>query len=219
MHALIIANGSLPHPDFVRALVKFANLVVCSDGGANHAHALGIKPNTIIGDFDSINPAAKDFLKDVQQIAITDQYSTDLEKAISFCIQEKITSVDIVGAFGDRIDHTTGSLGCFKKFGKHIHIRILDSVGEVTLIQKEIHLNMKGGEKLSLIPLERCTGVSTKNLKYELDNGILELGVQEGISNEAISSRVSIHVENGTLLLYRFHGLMWQYTHPPIAHP
>lgn len=203
MHALIIANGTLPHPDFVRALVKLAKFIICSDGGANHAHALGIKPDIIIGDFDSINPPTKDFFQDVEQIVIPDQYSTDLEKAISYCIQKKITSVDIVGAFGDRIDHTTGSLGCFKKFGKLIHMRIVDTVGEVTLIQKEVHLNMREGEKFSLIPLERCTGVSTKNLKYELNNGILELGVQEGISNEALSSRVSIYLESGTLLLYR----------------
>lgn len=205
MHALIIANGILPPPDFVRSLVKFADLVVCSDGGANHAKALSISPSVIIGDFDSITSSTKDFYKDVQQIIIPDQYSTDLEKAISYCIEQKIKSVDIVGSFGDRIDHTTGSLGCFKKFGKQIRIRMLDSVGEVTLIQQEICLNMKQGEKFSLIPLEKCTGVSTNNLKYELKNGILELGVQEGISNEAVSQNVSIRVDNGTLLLYRFH--------------
>ncbi len=205
MHALIIANGILPPQDFVRALVKFAKLVVCSDGGANHAHAFGINPNVIIGDFDSINLKTKEFFKDINQITIPDQHSTDLEKAISYCIQQKITSVDIVGAFGNRIDHTTGSLGCFKKFGKLIHIRMLDTVGEITLIQKEVRLNMREQEKFSLIPLERCIGVSTKNLKYELENGILELGVQEGISNEAISQNVSIRVDNGTLLLYRFH--------------
>ncbi|MDI6767946.1 MAG: thiamine diphosphokinase [Bacteroidota bacterium] len=206
MHALIIANGILPHPDFVRALVKFAKLIVCSDGGANHAHALGIKPNVIIGDFDSIIPSTKIFFQDVIQVHLEDQHSTDLEKAIQLCIDRKITSLDIVGAFGDRIDHTAGSLGCFKKFGKQIRIRMLDSVGEVTLIQHEIHLNMKQGEKFSLIPLERCIGVSTKNLKYELDHGTLELGVQEGISNEALSRTVSIRVDDGTLLLYRFHG-------------
>lgn len=206
MHALIIANGILPHPDFVRALVKFTKFIICADGGANHAKKLSIKPNMIIGDFDSINSETKSFFKDVEQTIIKDQDSTDLEKAIAHCIEHGITSVDIVGAFGDRIDHTTGSLGCFKKFGNKIHIRMIDSVGELTLIKKEIRSEMKVGEKFSLIPLNRCTGVTTHNLKYELNNGILELGVQEGISNEAISCNVSIHVDNGTLLLYRYHG-------------
>ena len=211
MHALIIANGTLPHPDFVRALVNFANLVVCADGGANHAQTLEIKPDIIIGDFDSITPETKIFFQDIIQLHLEDQNTTDLEKAIEHCLERKITSIDIVGALGSRIDHTTGSLGCFKKHGNKIHIRIIDSMGELTLVRKETHLEMREGEKLSLIPLDRCTGVTTTNLKYPLNNDILELGVHEGISNEATSTHVSIQLGSGTLLLYRFHGLKWKF--------
>jgi thiamine pyrophosphokinase len=212
MHALIIANGILPHPDYVRALVKFANFVVCADGGANHAQTLGIKPDIIIGDFDSITPATKIFFQNILQLHLDDQNTTDLEKAIDHCLDRKITSIDVVGALGSRIDHTTGSLGCFKKYGNKIHIRMIDSMGELTLIRKELHIEMREGEKLSLIPLDRCTGVTTTNLKYALNNDILELGVREAISNEATSIHVSVQVGSGTLLLYRFHGLKWKFT-------
>ncbi len=205
MHALIIANGLLPSLEIVNVLVNYADIIVCADGGANYARSFGIKPEVIIGDFDSISISTKEYFKDVKHIVITEQNSTDLEKAISFCIYKNITSVDIVGSFGYRIDHTAENLGCFKKFGKQVQIRMLDSVGALTMIQKEIQIEMVVAEKLSLIPLERCTGVTTKNLKYELDNEILELGVRGGISNEAISSQVSIRVESGTLLLYRFY--------------
>lgn len=211
MHALIIANGTLPHSDFVRALVKFADFVVCADGGANHAQTLGIKPDIIIGDFDSITPATKIFFQKILQLHLEDQNTTDLEKAIDHCLDRKITSIDVVGALGSRIDHTTGSLGCFKKYGNKIHMRMIDSMGELTLIRKEVHLEMREGEKLSLIPLDRCTGVTTTNLKYALNNDILELGVREAISNEATSTYVSVRVGSGTLLLYRFHGLKWKF--------
>jgi len=213
MHALIIANGTLPQSDFVRALVKFVNFVVCADGGANHAQTLGIKPDIIIGDFDSITPSTKIFFQNILQLHLDDQNTTDLEKAIEHCLDRKITSIDVVGALGSRIDHTTGSLGCFKKYGEKIHIRMIDSKGELILIRKEVHLEMREGEKLSLIPLDRCTGVTTRNLKYALNNDTLELGVHEGISNEATFQQVSIRVETGTLLLYRFHGLTWLSPH------
>jgi thiamine pyrophosphokinase len=209
MHALIIANGSLPNPDFVRALTKYANIIVCADGGANHAQALGIKPDIILGDFDSILHSTQLHFRDVEQLFIQDQNNTDLEKAILYCIEHSVSSVDIIGASGDRIDHTTGSLGCFKKYGGKIHIRMIDSMGELTLIRKEIHLEMREGEKISLIPLDRCTGITTTNLKYALNNDTLELGVREGISNEATSQQVSIRIETGILLMYRFHGLPW----------
>ena len=209
MHALIIANGTLPNPDFVRALAKFATFIVYADGGANHAQKLGIKPNIILGDFDSVLTSTREHFSDVEQLLIEDQNTTDLEKSILYCIEHNFTSVDIVGASGDRIDHTIGSLGCFKKYGDKIHIRIIDNMGEITLIRKQIHCKMKVGEKISLIPLERCTGVTTGNLKYGLNDEVLELGVREGINNEATSTQVSIQVETGTLLLYRFHGSTW----------
>jgi thiamine pyrophosphokinase len=213
MHSLIIANGGLPQIEYVKALVKFAKLIVCADGGANYARELGIKPNVIIGDFDSILQETKIFFHDVLQIKNEDTNSTDLEKAIAYCTEQKSTSVDIIGALGKRTDHTLSSLGCFKKFGTQIHIRMIDTEGELTLIQKNITLNTHKGEKISIIPIDRCIGVTTKNLKFPLNNEVLELGVREGISNEAVSEQVSISIENGTLLLYRFHGSAWQSTH------
>ena len=149
-------------------------------------------------------PSTRTFFKSIPHLLIDDQNSTDLEKAIEYCIKRKATSIDVIGWSGDRIDHTTGSLGCFKKYGKRVSLRFHDALGELTLIQKQVQLKMIKGEKLSLIPLDRCTGVTTKNLKYALHNETLELGVREGISNEAIASRVTIHVKKGTLLLYRF---------------
>ncbi|MBI4547257.1 MAG: thiamine diphosphokinase [Ignavibacteriae bacterium] len=203
MHALIIANGRSPSPQLVRKLLKHADLIVCADGGANHARRLKIKPDVILGDMDSVTSPTKAFFKSIPQLFIEDENSTDLEKAIEFCIQRKAASIDVIGWSGDRIDHTTGSLGCFKKYGSNVRLRLVDSVGEVTLIQKRSRFKTRKGERLSLIPLERCSGVTTKNLKYGLQNETLELGVREGISNEATASMVTITVKKGTLLLYR----------------
>ena len=75
----------------------------------------------------------------------------------------------------------------------------------ISRVQREMRFKVIKGEKLSLIPLDRCEGVSTKNLKYALQNEILELGIREGISNEATASTVSVRLRRGTLLLYRFY--------------
>ena len=204
-HALIIANGTLPSAERIRSFTHNANYIICADGGANHARRLGITPDIILGDFDSIRASTRKVFKSVVQKKIGDQENTDLEKALAYCIENHFSSADIVGAFGDRIDHTTGSLGCFKKFGKKIDIRFLDSVGETTLILKSLTIRTTKGEKISLIPLERCTGITTQHLLYPLHNDILELGVREGISNEATGRSATITVQKGTLLLYRFY--------------
>lgn len=202
---LIIANGTLPSPRVIRILAAKADLIVCADGGANGARKLGIRPDVILGDFDSISRSTRQYFRTVPLVFIEDQNSTDMEKAIDFCIKRRIKSVDVVGATGGRIDHTTGNLGCFKKFGKKIDLRFIDVIGVLTRIDRVVRLSTTIGEKLSLIPLERCSGVSTRHLKYPLRKAVLELGVREGISNEATASTVEVSVKRGTLLLYRFH--------------
>jgi thiamine pyrophosphokinase len=205
MNALIIANGQIPNHRIVKKLATLSDLIICADGGANWARKIHIRPDIILGDFDSITDKTKIHFQNVSQVFMGDQNNTDLEKAIQFCIDEKITLAFVVGAFGDRLDHVTGSLGCFKKYGRFIDLIFFDKIGTVSLIKNKVSLNMRKGEKISLIPLNRCRGVTTKNLKYTLTNDSLELGVHEGISNEAVSQQVSISVKSGTLLLYRFH--------------
>lgn len=204
MHALIIANGALPSRRVIQKLVSSAEIIVCADGGANAARRLHIKPDVILGDLDSIVPSTRKFFHGTPLLQIDDQNSTDMEKALTYCTERGVKSVDVVGATGDRLDHTTGNLGCFKKFGNQMQLRFVDSFGELALIRSSVKLLMDIGDKLSLIPLERCTGVTTSNLKYLLHNDLLELGVHEGISNEAVGKEVTISVQHGTLLLYRF---------------
>jgi thiamine pyrophosphokinase len=203
MNALVLANGTHPPAALTRRLARNAQLVVCADGGANRARALGITPDAIVGDFDSITAATRKFFKNVLQIRIREQESTDLEKALRFLIQRGVRSADILGATGDRIDHTTGNLGCFKKFARVLRLRFVDRAGELTLVQGRFRLDVRTGETISLIPLERCSGVTTKNLKYPVKNGTLELGVREGISNVATGKTVTVSVRRGSLLLYR----------------
>lgn len=205
MDALIIANGPLPPRRIVRELVASSEIIVCADGGANRARALHITPDIILGDLDSITSSTKKYFTNIPILRIGDQHSTDLEKAITFCLRLSVTTANIVGALGERIDHATGSLGCFKKFRNEINLCCYDGHGILTLVDRQLSLRTTKGQKLSLIPLERCTGITTRHLKYDLKNGTLELGIREGISNEATASRVSIAVKKGTLLLYMFY--------------
>ena len=203
--ALIIANGVLPLPHVLRRFLSSPDMIICADGGANSARKLRIVPHIILGDFDSITPSTRKYFRKIPQLYYADQESTDLEKALHFCVQCRITSADIVGASGTRIDHTLGALGCFRKYGSQIDLRLIDSSGVLQLVRRNMRLQTHPGETISLIPLDRCRGITTSHLKFALDNDDLETGVRNGISNEATASNVTIRVKSGTLLLYRFH--------------
>lgn len=204
LQALIIANGTHPPPDVVRSLSRDADIIVCADGGANHAHKIDIRPDIILGDLDSITRRTLRAFHDVPTMFVDDQNTTDLEKALLYCLGKKVQSVAVVGGLGTRIDHATGSLGCLKKYASRCAITLYDSVGILTSVNKIIRVSVRRGQQISLIPLTRCTGVTTTSLKYPLTNETLQLGVREGISNEATSGHVTVRVKHGTLLLYVF---------------
>jgi thiamine pyrophosphokinase len=202
--ALIIANGALPPRKLTRLLARRSGLVVCADGGANHALTLGIRPGVILGDLDSIRPKTLRAFRTVTLLRIADQESTDLEKAIRHCLKMGYNAIDIAGATGDRVDHTAGALGCLRRFAGRASLKLYDAVGSIETAGRSITLSTRKGEKISLIPLTRCSGVTTTNLRYPLKRGTLELGVREGISNEATARRIRLSVRRGTLLVQRF---------------
>jgi thiamine pyrophosphokinase len=57
-NALIIANGEPPQKKRLVLLAKRADTVICADGGANTALKMGIMPDAIVGDLDSIHGEA-----------------------------------------------------------------------------------------------------------------------------------------------------------------
>ncbi|HLB00126.1 MAG TPA: thiamine diphosphokinase [Bacteroidota bacterium] len=201
--ACIIAGGDIPADSLVVKLARSADLVVCADGGARHASRLGIRPDVILGDLDSLTPAGRRRFHRVIIRRFPDQESTDLEKAIRYCVSLKIAGAVIAGAAGDRLDHSTSALGCFRKFGRKIRLMLVDRAGSLTLLGPDEKIPMKRGETFSLIPLDRCRGVRLDGARYPLCGETLQLGVREGISNAATGVSVRVRHSGGTLLLYR----------------
>jgi thiamine pyrophosphokinase len=69
-------------------------------------------------------------------------------------------------------------------------------------VGKKKTIKVKPGTTISLLPITRCEGVTTKGLKFALHNDVLELGVQEGTSNMATKNIVMVSVKKGKLLIF-----------------
>ncbi|MFZ4620811.1 MAG: thiamine diphosphokinase [Bacteroidota bacterium] len=204
-HALIICNGEMPSTKLLSPLLKKKPLIVCADGGANKVRPFGIIPDYIIGDLDSITQKTRLYFSSVPIIHISDQNSTDLEKVIEFLLTSKIPSATIIGATGERPDHTLSNFSILLKYHKKIAMQFFDERCTVEIIQKKIRFKAEIGQQISLVPMGKCSGITTKGLKYPLKNESLELGVREGSSNEASASSVDVSVRSGSLLLFRIH--------------
>lgn len=200
--ALVLANGRPPAKRLLRRLSREVQLMVCADGGANAAARAGVRPDLIIGDLDSVTPGTLRTFRSVPIRRLADQNSTDLEKAIRWLLRKGIRTINIVGATGGRLDHVAGNLHVLGKFGHRANLQIVEEHGKLVAVGRSRVFPSPGGSTLSLIPLSRCSGITTRGLRWELRNETLELGRRDGTSNVVVTSPVTIRVRSGTLLVY-----------------
>jgi thiamine pyrophosphokinase len=202
MRVLLIANGVLPPPRVVRRLASSSDFVACADGGTKHALRLGIQPDIVIGDLDSLSATIRRHLKHAEIVRLADQNKTDLEKTILFLLRRKAKHITVVGATGKRIDQTIANVGLLMKYGRKASLTFIDPTGEIEIVQSRTKFRAKVGTTVSLIPAGRPVRVTTKGLRFALKNEMLEFG-SRGVSNEVIAPIVEIRVRGGTLFLVK----------------
>ena len=202
--ALIIANGESCSIDLLHQLLEWSPLVIVLDAAIDRVLELNIKVDVLIGDFDR----NFDFQKyqtaqyPIKIIAIEDQETTDLDKALLYLIDNKIPSANIVWATGKRADHTMTNITNIVRYADRIKIVILDDYSKIFHLPKTFTKWYPAKSILSLIPVGTVHGITTKNLVYELSNDTLQLGYRTGSSNEVKTDGiVEIQYLSGDLLL------------------
>jgi thiamine pyrophosphokinase len=202
---IILANGKSTSKrviDFVKS--KGYSIIICADGGANSAFKLGLVPDFIIGDLDSIKPEVLKFYSDKSTIIhIKKQIDTDVEKCLKFAIKKKFTDVVLIGVTGDRLDHTIGNLSIVLKFYDKIQCKIIADNSFLLPTNKSITLRSKIGETISIFGFNKKTKITSFGLKYPLKNSSLPFGEKESTSNEASKDTVNILVKGGVIFIIR----------------
>ena len=206
---LLISGGPLVISRFFQNEAEKADFIICADGGARHARAIGIKPNILIGDFDTLTPEELEKMVALGAQIIkypADKDFSDTHLALLKALEMGFTEIDIHAATGGRIDHTIANLMLLAlPEGEGASIRIVDEEQTIfRLRKKEVLFADRIGETISLFPLSDCvTGINTKGLRYELQNGTLKIGMPIGVSNSFADAKASVEYEKGCLLAVR----------------
>lgn len=201
MKCLVLCNGQPPPRAVFEETLQWADLFIAADGGANVGQKFGALADVVIGDMDSYEPIDR-FQGEV--IHDPDQYSNDLEKALELAAKKDIQSVKVLGATGLRLDHTLKNLSVLKQFDDRFKdIVLVDGQGVVKLLPHTFSENLPVGTAVSLFPLSgKVSGITTRGLKYELNQDFLENGVRDGSSNTVVAKPVEIQHQKGDLLLF-----------------
>jgi thiamine pyrophosphokinase len=200
VRALLICNGEQPSRPLARRLARLADYIVAADGGANRARKLGITPDLIIGDLDSISPATRKFFSLTPVLRVARQDNTDMEKALDHLLFSSLAwEVLIIGATGYRVDHTLGNLAVLSNYSRHIRVVACGDGWHAFPVGQTERVYASVGTTVSLIPFSACHGVTLRGLKYPLRNASLRAG-QVAVSNKVQRSPFTISVRRGTML-------------------
>lgn len=186
------------------------DFVIAADGGLGYCGLLGVEPDLILGDFDSVSP---DEAKAVEELErnIPDRIlrlprekdDTDMLAALKEGLRRGYRDFRIYGGTGGRFDHTLANIQCLLYLKKHDAVGYLvDGTGMMLVLVDETVEFQKGLEGyLSLFSLsEESVGVTIRGMKYPLDRAVIHNDFPVGISNEFTGEQALISVEKGQLV-------------------
>ncbi len=202
--ALIIANGASCSFELLGQLLEWSPFVVVLDNAIERVLQLDIKVDVLLGDFDGdFNPEIyKEKQFPLEVVHTPNQDKTDLEKAFDYLIEKGHKAVNVVWATGRRTDHTITNITNIVSYRNSLKIVILDDHSKVFLLPNTFNKWYTKNTPISLIPIGKVNGISTKNLKYPLNNESLTIGYRTGSSNEVLEDGiVTIEHQEGDLLL------------------
>lgn len=206
MKALLVAGGNAPSKALIVKEAKAADYIIGIDKGIEYLYEHKIKPNIIVGDFDSINPIIlKDIKEQVGEILRfpEDKDFTDSQLALNKALDLNVQEIVLLGAIGSRIDHTWANVGLLYQCLKAgVKASIKDDKNTLLMVDKSTTLEVNRGVYFSLIAYGGpVKGLSIKNGKYGLNNHKLLPHDNITISNQFIGKEVAITFDSGSLLI------------------
>ncbi len=196
--------------DFSGSFSKEKNdLIIAADAGYKHLEWLGVSPDIILGDFDSIEniPTHDNVIKFPPE-----KDYTDTELALLEGIKQGYSKFIICGALGGkRIEHTLANISLASSYAeKGYEITLTDGTNMVSALHnRDMEFNSSYSGFVSVFPFNgKAIGVSETGLKYSLTDAVLDSSNPTlGVSNEFIGQPSKISVKDGTIII------IWQNRH------
>ena len=211
--AIVVVGGAASD---ARICLPDARFVVAADSGYDHAVALGLTVDVLVGDLDSISAAglghARSHSVRIEQHR-PEKDATDTELALATAVASGATRITLVsGAAADRLDHSLAvALGLCHPRLAGIEVDAWFGATAVHALRGPVEreLPMRAGEVVTLLAIGGdATGVTTSGLRYPLTAEALGPTSSRGVSNEAVEPLPTITVQAGCLLVIRPEALL-----------
>lgn len=218
---VVFLNGVYP-----KDIEKLKNIVkdkriICADGGTNTCFEMGLIPEVIIGDLDSIKEEVLEFYKNVRVIkTIREKDYTDFELALMYIENEKllnvttrfkdknsiekesrVTPVLVVGATGNRVDMTLSNILKLQSNKNMIFLTESFEYMRYIKLNKSVEVIEKlSGKTFSIIPITDLKKLDLKGFVYNLDKVDIDKSI--GLASNIVKEdKAYIYCEEGEMYL------------------
>ncbi|TDX52321.1 thiamine diphosphokinase [Orenia marismortui] len=204
---VLFINGELRgEKDFYLNYIRDNDKIICADGGAKHTYKLGLIPDLILGDLDSIpaevfNYYQKKGVEFAKYPANKDKSDTQL--VLEKLIGESYDEIILFAALGGRLDHTLANLYLLEHFNAdYFNIKLISQYETVELITDEKQIVNKINKTVSFLPLTKeVKGVYLTGFKYKLVDAVFTRGDTLGLSNIIKSKVAKVQISKGKMLM------------------
>ena len=204
---IVIGAGDLTVGQLTR---QEDDLVIAVDGGLSYCGVMGVEPDILIGDFDSVSEqekAAIQILKEQVPDRVIElkpeKDDTDMLAALKLGLEWGFRSFRIYAATGGRLEHTLANIQCLLYLKNHEAQGYLCDAASMVFVMKNEEVRFQSGMEgyLSLFSLgQEARGVSISGMKYPLKDYTMRNDFPIGISNEFIGEQGIVSVEEGELV-------------------
>ncbi len=194
---VVLGNGDFPQCQLPQRIIADAKRLVICDGAANAFVPTGLPFDVIIGDGDSISSELRTQYAD-RLIIVSDQETNDQTKAVNYLASQGVKQITVVGATGQREDHSMGNISLTMEYLKRgLEVRIFSNHGVFVPVKGNCVLTTSVGRQISIFNFG-CKQMSAEGLKYAIRPF---MSLWEGTLNEVAAEEVTITAD-GYYLLY-----------------
>jgi thiamine pyrophosphokinase len=202
-----VAGAPLQWTPELAALAASAKPLLAADSGADHLARLGLRPELVIGDLDSLRAATRAWLGEGAMLLLPDQDRTDLDKALEHAFGAlAVDSLIVLAATGGRVDHDAVNLGLLARLALGERLRFVTATTTTLAVSGTLALVSQPDETWSFWTYDADVRVWLEGVRWPIENESLQVDVHPSISNIATGDRVNVRCKGGSVVVVRHHS-------------
>ncbi len=203
MKGLLIIGGAGPEEGLFEECRRSAELIAAADRGLETAFRLGIEPDLVVGDMDSLPDRRLLERLPPERVFVypTDKDETDTEIGLRMLRHRGCTEITLAGGGGGRLDHLYAIAMLFERSAPPT--RWVTDREDVRLVEGSAEFPGWKGSTVSVFPVgEEASQMHSEGLQWPLDGLVFRRGYG-GVSNIVTADPLRVRVSRGRLLVVR----------------